>query len=58
MSLNQIIIAYAASLMPGLHLQRNRRKSAIQEFYDGLETLTKVALLVEPDFYDGYVAQL
>ena len=35
MGVNQIIIAYAASLMPGLHLQRNRRKSAIQEIYDG-----------------------
>ena len=42
----------ALNLMPGLHLQRNRRKSAIQK------VLTTGALLVEPDFYDGCVAQL
>ena len=26
---------YDFFLMPGLHLQRNRRKSAIQKIYDG-----------------------
>ena len=45
-------------LMPGLHLQRNRRKSAIQKITTVVETVTTVALLVEPDVYDVCVAQL
>ena len=28
-------VAKHARIMPGLHLQRNRRKSAIQKIYDG-----------------------
>ena len=36
---------HPTAIMPGLHLQRNRRNSAIQKIYDG-----------RGNFYDGCVA--
>ena len=44
--------------MPGLHLQRNRRKTAIQKFYDGRGNFNDGCVASGADFYDGCVAQL